>query len=167
MAPHNVLLVEDDASTRAHLEAAVSAHSELVLVASAGSVGEARERLAAGGVDVLLTDLGLPDGSGVELIRQAVQMGSVLSLAITVFGDEEHVVEAIRAGAMGYLLKDQVESDVGRAILEMIAGRSPISPVIARGTSSGADVMLSFDHFGSTGQIEDMPAAGSPAEARP
>lgn len=132
MSGHRVLLVEDDASTRNYLEDAVSAHSELSLVAAVGTVAEGREVLEAKPVDVLLTDLGLPDGSGIELIEQAAKHGEILSLVVTVFGDEEHVVEAIEAGAMGYLLKDQAPDDVGKAILDMAGGGSPMSPAIAR-----------------------------------
>lgn len=132
MTTHRVLLVEDDASTRAYLEDAVSARPELHLAAAVGSVAEAREQLASKSIDVLLTDLGLPDGTGIELIDEASARGGILSLVVTVFGDEEHVVEAIEAGAMGYLLKDQSPDDVGRAILDMIAGGSPMSPAIAR-----------------------------------
>ena len=97
-----------------------------------GTVAEGREVLEAKPVDVLLTDLGLPDGSGIELIEQAAKHGEILSLVVTVFGDEEHVVEAIEAGAMGYLLKDQAPDDVGKAILDMAGGGSPMSPAIAR-----------------------------------
>ncbi len=124
--------MEDDASTRTYLEDAVSARGELTLEAAVGSVAEAREQLASKHVDVLLTDLGLPDGSGIELIEEASRKGGILSLVVTVFGDEEHIVEAIEAGAMGYLLKDQSPDDVGRAILDMLGGGSPMSPAIAR-----------------------------------
>ncbi len=129
---HSVLLVEDDPATRAQLAAIIDASPALTLAAAVGSVGDGRKWLAAGGVDILLTDLGLPDGSGADLIRLATQQGSVLSLVITVFGDEEHVVRAIQMGAMGYLLKGEGATDVERALSELVAGGSPISPAIAR-----------------------------------
>jgi DNA-binding NarL/FixJ family response regulator len=132
VSTYSVLLVEDDASTRAYLRNAVLVHPELQLIGAVGSVGEARAQLAERSIDVLLTDLGLPDGSGIELIAEASAVGGTLSLVVTVFGDEVHVVEAIEAGAMGYLLKDQSPDDVGRAILDMIHGGSPMSPAIAR-----------------------------------
>lgn len=130
-ARHRVLLVEDDASTRSHLERALRDHADLVCVGAVGSVAAGRELLETGEVDVLLTDLGLPDGTGIELIVEATKR-SLLSLVITVFGDEKHVVEAIRAGALGYLLKDEPSSDVGAAVHDVIRGGSPISPAIAR-----------------------------------
>jgi DNA-binding NarL/FixJ family response regulator len=53
-------------------------------------------------------------------------------MVITVFGDEQHVVSAIEAGALGYLLKDAPPEAIGRAILEMVAGGSPMSAPVAR-----------------------------------
>jgi len=88
--------------------------------------------LAEQGPDVLLTDLGLPDGSGIDLIRQAYAQGAVESIVITVFGDESHMMGAIEAGATGYLLKNSALESVGDAIVEMLDGGSPISPSIAR-----------------------------------
>lgn len=73
---------------------------------------------------MLLADLGLPDGSGIDLIGRATEQGSILSLVVTVFGDEDHVVAAIRAGAMGYLLKGLPETRVAEAVSEVLAGGS-------------------------------------------
>lgn len=129
---HSVLLVEDDPLTRAQLAAVIEASSALDLAAAVGTVEEGRESLKRGGIDILVTDLGLPDGSGTELIEMASDLGSVLSLVITVFGDESHVVHAIQMGALGYLLKDEAPTDVERAIADLLAGGSPISPAIAR-----------------------------------
>ncbi|MGH8455278.1 MAG: response regulator [Nevskiales bacterium] len=131
--PHSVLLVEDDARTRARLARAITSHAELSLIAEVGSCAEARAQLARVTPDVLLTDLGLPDGNGTELVREASRAHPhTRSMVITVFGDEGHVVEAIRAGASGYLLKDASSGEIGRAIVELMAGGSPISPAVAR-----------------------------------
>jgi DNA-binding NarL/FixJ family response regulator len=128
-----VILVEDDDYTRERLARAIDAHPELRLLGSAATCEGGRALLATTRADVLITDLGLPDGSGVELIREARRSRpELLALVITVFGDESHVVAAIEAGAMGYLLKDGTADYIGSSILEMIAGGSPISPPIAR-----------------------------------
>lgn len=133
MALPAVLLVEDDAPTRARLGAAIEAHGELALAGAVGSCAEARAALATRAPAVLLTDIGLPDGSGIELIRELRGKGAPTQcMVVTVFGDEQHVVSAIEAGALGYLLKDASAEAIGRAILEMLAGGSPMSAPVAR-----------------------------------
>ncbi len=133
MTPHTILLVEDDEPTRARLAEAIGAHRDLRLLAAVGSCAEAIQALDRTAPDVLLTDLGLPDGEGVELIRELRRRKlATQAMVITVFGDEQHVVSAIEAGALGYLLKDGSSDYIGSSILEMLAGGSPISPPIAR-----------------------------------
>ena len=83
--------------------------------------------------DVLLTDLGLPDGSGIDLIRETVRRYPATDImVITVFGDEDHVLASIEAGATGYILKDSIPEEFVGLIKQLRAGGSPISPVIAR-----------------------------------
>lgn len=130
-----VLIVEDDAPMRAFFAASVLRSDQLSLVASVGTVADARAWLddAAHGVDVLLTDLGLPDGSGLEVIRHArLRQPACEALVISMFGDEDNVLASIEAGALGYIHKDASPADIAQSILEMKAGASPISPMIAR-----------------------------------
>ncbi len=132
-ARHSIVIVEDDDPTRARLARIVDSHPQLRMVASVGSCEAARAVLAGEPPAVLLTDLDLPDGSGLELIRQVRARGAgTQSMVITVFGDEQHVVAAIEAGALGYLLKDATAESIGRSILELIEGGSPMSPPVAR-----------------------------------
>ena len=145
MTQPRVLLVEDDEVTRERLAEVLDRDPRLELVGTATNVAEGRASLLALVPDVLVTDLGLPDGSGTELIR-AVREKSLptLVLVITVFGDERSVVEALEAGALGYLLKDGSPDYIARSTLDLVAGGSPISPPIARyllgrmGTGAGA-----------------------------
>ncbi len=130
--PSTVLLVEDDPATRAHLSGAIRGCPELVLVGEESTLAGGLARLLELAPDVLLTDLGLPDGSGLALVREAAAGGRTQPLVITVFGDEEHLLEAIRAGAVGYLLKSDGHTEITAAVLEVLAGGSPISPAIAR-----------------------------------
>ncbi len=131
--PSRVLIVEDDAETRERLARAVSADPRLQLCDTAGNCADARLRFSAHSPQVVLIDLGLPDGHGAALIRElAAQQPETLFMVITVFGDETHVIEAIQAGASSYLLKDASAPQVARAIHEMLAGGSPISPGVAR-----------------------------------
>lgn len=130
-----VLIVEDDVQTREFFAASVSRSAQLTLAASLGSVAEARAWLAAPGnaVDVLLVDLGLPDGSGLDVIRQARQLHPQCEpLVISMFGDEDNVLASIEAGALGYIHKDSTPENVADAVVQMKLGASPISPMIAR-----------------------------------
>jgi DNA-binding NarL/FixJ family response regulator len=128
-----ILIVEDDEPTRERLVRAVAAHEEFEIVAAVGSCREALAALRREPPDVLLTDLALPDGNGIELIRTARRLSSdVLSMAVTVFGDEKSVLGAIEAGARGYLLKDATAEGIGTAIRDLLAGGSPITPAIAQ-----------------------------------
>ena len=131
--PYTVLVVEDEPRVRARFTDLIAAHPELRCVGSAGTLASGRAALEGHCPDVLLTDLGLPDGSGIELIAATRTLERrVLPMVITVFGDEQHVVAALEAGALGYLLKDTPSEQVAPAIMDLVAGGSPISPSIAR-----------------------------------
>jgi DNA-binding NarL/FixJ family response regulator len=128
-----VVIVEDDAVTRRVLSAAIASEPALDLVAVLDSVAPALEWLATGHVDLLLTDLGLPDGSGLDVIRFCVQRHPPCGImVITMSSDEDNVLACIEAGASGYILKDAGRLDIVRALLDLHAGGSPISPLIAR-----------------------------------
>jgi DNA-binding NarL/FixJ family response regulator len=130
-----VLIVEDDPQTLAFFAAAVSRSDRLALAAGVATLAQARAWLddPSHRVDVLLTDLGLPDGSGLEGIRHAMARNPACEvLVISMFGDEENVLASIEAGALGYIHKDSTPGDIAQTILEMKDGGSPISPMIAR-----------------------------------
>lgn len=129
-----VLIVEDDPEMSAFFAASVERHVQLSLVGCAASVAAARTLLEESGqVDVVLTDLGLPDGSGLDVIRLARRLHPACDvMVISMFGDEGNVLASIEAGALGYIHKDSTPEDVATTILEMRAGGSHISPMIAR-----------------------------------
>lgn len=134
--PHNLtrlMVVEDDAVTRRLLCNAIELEPSLILCAAFGSVVQALEWLKTETIDLLLTDLGLPDGSGLSIIhacRRLLPHADIM--VITMSSDEEHVLACIEAGASGYVLKEAGHMDIVRALLELRSGGSPISPVIAR-----------------------------------
>lgn len=133
MHQRTVLIVEDDEPTRERLAEAVGGDPDFHLVGAVGSVKEGIESLRREAPDALLTDLGLPDGSGLDVIREARRLSAdTQTLVISVFGDEESVIAAIEAGARGYLLKDGPPDDVRASVHQLLAGGSPISPAIAR-----------------------------------
>lgn len=128
-----VLIVEDDAAFRDRYATILAKDAAFEVVASVGTGGEGLAMLALRKPDILLVDLGLPDISGIEIIRQASKtLPDCESMVVTVFGDEEHVLASIEAGASGYLLKDASEASFLSGLHELIAGGSPISPIIAR-----------------------------------
>ncbi len=130
---YNVLFVEDDRLCRQRLTQAISAQPELKLLAEVGSVCEAMTLLRQENTDILIVDIGLPDGNGLELIRYSNTLPkAVICLVVTIHGDEHHVLEALALGAQGYLLKDAPLSDLAEAIMSAIAGDMPISPRIAK-----------------------------------
>ena len=128
-----VMVVEDDPAFLARFCRIVSQSPELSLLAAVGDLASALRAIERQGPDVLLTDLGLPDGSGIDLIRETARRHPATDImVITIFGDEQHVIASIEAGATGYMLKDSLPDEFVALISQLRAGGSPISPVIAR-----------------------------------
>jgi len=117
---------------RSHFVRAVEEHPQLALLGAADCC-EAAIPLLQQKPDLLLVDLGLPDGNGVQLIRMLKEIHpSAEAMVISVFDEEAKVIGAIRAGASGYLLKDMLKEDIGDSIIEVLQGGSPVTPSIAR-----------------------------------
>jgi len=133
MATTTVMVVEDDPAFLGRFCRIVAQSDELTLLAAVGDIASARSAIERQAPDVLLTDLGLPDGSGIDLIREtALRHPATDIMVITVFGDEQHVISSIEAGATGYVLKDSLPEEFLALITQLRAGGSPISPTIAR-----------------------------------
>lgn len=129
----NVLIVEDDPSFGLAFADAVRAASDLRLAGWATDLPEGLRLLRDCAPDVMLVDLGLPSGSGLELIRAAASgTPRCDAMVVTVFADDKLVIECIEAGATGYLLKDAREMEIVENIRLLHGGGSPISPAIAR-----------------------------------
>lgn len=127
------IAIDDDPTVLDMIDAAATQSGDVTLVGTGMSVAEGRGLIAAGGFDVLLCDLGLPDGTGLTLIAEAAARWPGCDvIVLTVFAEQARVLESIRAGANGYLLKDERLEDCIAAIRQIRAGGSPISPVIAR-----------------------------------
>ena len=131
--PIRVGSVEDDLRVNQSLTAAVNLADGMEMVWSETTRAAALSALARRPVDVLLVDLGLPDGSGIDVIREAHErLPNCDVMVCTIFGDEAHVLQSIEAGAHGYLLKDSPSGTIAEEIRLLRAGGSPISPLIAR-----------------------------------
>lgn len=119
--------------TRRLLCLAIEREPSLILCSAVGTVREAREHLTQSPIDLLLTDLGLPDGSGVSVIRDCRHLRPRADiLVISMSSEEEQILACIKAGAAGYVLKESVQLNILGAIVDLRAGGSPISPMIAR-----------------------------------
>lgn len=128
-----VLIVEDHGHTAERLARSVDGHDSLSCCAVAHTLRDGLRMLKQHKPRVILTDLGLPDGDGKDIIRAAGKADWECDcLVISVFGDEARVLGAIRSGARGYILKDSSDHDIAVDILSVISGGSPISPKIAR-----------------------------------
>lgn len=131
--PIRVGIVEDDIRVNQSLAAAVNMAADMQLAWSETTRAGALSALARHPVDVLLVDLGLPDGSGIDVIREAHdRLPRCDVMVCTIFGDEAHVLQSIEAGAHGYLLKDSPSGTIAEEIRLLRSGGSPISPLIAR-----------------------------------
>lgn len=132
-APIGVVVVEDDAVTRRSLCLAIEAEPALKLLATFDSVKPALTWLETQSADVVITDLGLPDGSGIDIIHACAKHHPACDImVVTVSRDEANVLACIEAGASGYVLKDAGRMNVARAVLDLRAGGAPMSPAIAR-----------------------------------
>ena len=128
-----VVLLEDDRDARLFFEDSIRAHPLLSLSASFETLHAAQDWFRTHSADVLLTDLALPDGNGLQLIEQvATTQPTCEVLVVSVFGDEENVLACVEAGAVGYIQKDAAPADVAQTIVDLKRGASPISPMIAR-----------------------------------
>lgn len=127
LARPRILVVEDDARLRAHVLGAFRAADDLEAIGEAGSVAEALPLLAQR-PDLILLDLGLPDGSGVRVIEAVRECWPHCRvLVLTVFDDRASVLGTLRAGADGYVLKDSTAPEVLAHVRSTLAGETPIS----------------------------------------
>lgn len=128
-----ILLVEDDEVTRNWLAALLAAMPNGRTPVCCATAGEALHWLQSHSPDIVLCDLGLPDRPGTDVILEAATRHPACDiLVITVFGDEQHVVAAMEAGASGYLLKDASLANIREHLDYLRLGGSPMSPRVAR-----------------------------------
>ncbi len=131
-APVRVLLVDDQALFREALATLLEVRTEIQVVGEAANGAEALDRVAALRPDVVLMDLHMPvlDGIGATL-RLRVEHPAVRVLALTTFDDDADVFAALRAGAVGYLLKDVSSDRLVEALLAAARGELVLQPSVA------------------------------------
>jgi DNA-binding NarL/FixJ family response regulator len=129
-----VMIVDDQALVRAGFRALIDNREDLHVVAEAANGREALDLARASRPDIFLMDLQMPVMGGLETIsaiRADPLLGKVPVLVLTTFDDDEDVINAIQAGASGYLLKDIAPDLLRDAIRTAIGGGSPVAPSIA------------------------------------
>ncbi len=146
MIARNLLIVEDVPEALAWLTDVARAAFPGITVAAARSVQQAAEKIAAEVWDMALVDLGLPDGSGLDVIRRLkARSPETMCIVSTVLGDDANIVAALSAGAQGYILKGQPEAVVHRQLMQLQHGIPALSPTIARRI---------MEHFQRTGPVD-------------
>lgn len=133
-AMRRVLVVEDQVVMREAVTRVLGAAHLTTVVGVFGTVRATLDALRKGlEAEVALIDLGLPDGSGVDLIRAIrASQPAMIVVAFTALDDGETVFQALRAGARGYLLKSTGPTRLLNALDEALAGGAPMSPSVAR-----------------------------------
>jgi NarL family two-component system response regulator LiaR len=132
-SPIRVLIADDHAILRKGIRALLSTEPDIEVVGEAGDGAEALEQADALQPDVILMDLVMPRMDGIEATRQVTaSQQDVRVLVLTSFAADDKVFPAIKAGALGYILKDTGPDDLVQAIRQVYRGEPTLEPEIAR-----------------------------------
>ena len=130
---NNVLIVEDLPEIRTWLGQVARAAFPALQVTTAARLDQALVCVQQNSYDLALIDLGLPDGSGIDVISALRRhQPQALPVVVTIYDDDDHLFPALQAGAFGYLLKEQPQDALVAQLLRMTQGVPPLSPPIAR-----------------------------------
>src|SRR3954471_11672900 len=127
------MLGDDHTIVRQGLRKILEDQREWTVVAEAGDGRDAVKKALELEPDVAVLDIGMPLLNGIEATRQIVRKAPrVHVLIVSMHSDEAYITQALQAGATGYLLKDSADVDLIRAVEDVAAGRSFLSPAVAR-----------------------------------
>ena len=130
--PIRLLIVDDHAIVRHGLALLLSKHPEFVVAAEAGSAAEARAQTTAVQPDAAIIDLSLKDGSGLALIRELHEIRPDMPCLVLSMHDEmEYAERALRAGARGYVMKENADEVIVEALRKVLAGELYVSPDVS------------------------------------
>jgi DNA-binding NarL/FixJ family response regulator len=130
-APVRVLIVDDQQLIREGIGSLLSIQEGIEVVGTATNGQEAIEQAVALSPDIVLMDVRMPVMDGVQATAEVRRQVKCQVLMLTTFDDETYIVEALRAGASGYLLKDMPVADLAQAIRLAHAGVYPLDPAVA------------------------------------
>jgi DNA-binding NarL/FixJ family response regulator len=129
----NILLLEDLPEIRTWLKALVMQVFPNAQIVECARVHDALAQVSAQKFDLALIDLGLPDGSGVDVVSTLREsQPEALSVIVTIHDDDDHLFPALQAGAYGYILKEQSRELITEQLQRISQGEPPLSPSIAR-----------------------------------
>ncbi len=129
----SILIYEDNDLLRESLSGMIAQNSALKLVGEFGDVLNIEEQVKQHEPDLILMDIDMPGMTGIEAVRKIRAFNKAISIVmLTVFDDNQHVFDAICAGASGYLLKKHISTKLFNAIEEVRSGGAPMSPSVAR-----------------------------------
>ena len=130
---NSVLIVEDLPEIREWLGEMARTAFPAIQVTAASRLSEALGCIQQGVFELALIDLGLPDGSGIDVVGALRRhQPKALPVVVTIYDDDDHLFPALQAGAFGYLLKEQPQETLVAQLLRMTKGEPPLSPPIAR-----------------------------------
>jgi DNA-binding NarL/FixJ family response regulator len=128
-----VFVADDHALFRTGVKALLAEEPDLVVAGEAGTARETLQRVREEAWDVLLLDISLPDGSGIDLLRQIRPHRPDLPILIlSMYPEAQYAVSLLRAGATGYIAKDAVAQQVVHAIRTLLQGRKYVSTAVAQ-----------------------------------
>lgn len=130
-APIRVGILEDNIEFSDHLAAIIAANDDLALAFRTATVSDALAAFAVDQPDLLLVDMQLPDGSGLDLVAVAAKHATCRIMMLTVLADRDSVLTAFERGAHSYLLKDTPADQIRQNISAVMTGESPVSPAAA------------------------------------
>ncbi|WP_225781395.1 response regulator transcription factor [Xenophilus sp. Marseille-Q4582] len=157
-----ILIIDDDPALRLRLQHIVERVYGPGLCCVADSLAAARGLLSLQAFDLALLDVGLPDGNGVTLLPWVRERVPALEVVIvSSLGDDATVLQAIRAGAVGYLLKNGDDMELELSLRSLQRGGAPIDPVIAR------RILLQLSAAASPASAEGDPLPGAASAAAP
>ena len=126
-------IVEDNKTLREGFETLINRTPEMQCICACGTVGDAVKQIPPAKPDVVLMDIQLPDGTGIDCTaRIKEQLPDVQIIVVTVYADSDWIFQALQAGASGYLLKRATPARIIEAIREAQEGGVPMTPEIAR-----------------------------------